>query len=217
MRSLSAENLAALNARQLILRDFLWIVVRSFETGDPVADGVWSGLGQRTFDVINPNTGGTTSRTYFGSGNLVQISAIPLVANVTVQSVTIKLSQVADRMNELVRGYDCDQAQVEIHRGLFQKANPRVMVAPAFCRFVGFVDKLDIKTPAEGGDGAVTLTCKSHTQELRRANADMRSHESQQLRLAGDAFFADSHVAPSWDQFWGRAAGRVATGGNQRK
>jgi hypothetical protein len=210
MRSLSAKNLAALQARRLVAQDFLWIVARDRVTGDLVAEGQHSGPGVITEQVVNPNTGGAVERTFYGSGELTQISDIPLVANLTVQSVTIRMSQVNDRVEALVRQYDCKQAQVEIFRGLYN-LDTRQLVAPAECRFAGFDDLIEIKTPAENEEGGVFHTCKSHTQELTRANAATRSHEDQQLRLEGDAFLADSHVAGLWPQFWGRASGHVGT------
>ena len=45
MRNISAENLAALEARQLVARDFLWFVARDRATGAPVTDGMWSDVG----------------------------------------------------------------------------------------------------------------------------------------------------------------------------
>lgn len=213
MRSTTSEVVAALAERRLVARDFLWIVVRSFETGDAVADGQWSDVGNITVDVVNPNTGGSVSRSYFGSGTLIQISDVPLVANLTVQTVAISMSQVSDRVQELVRAYDCKQAQVEIHRGLFDP-DSRALVSPAECRFVGFVDTIEIKTPSENEAGSVILNCKSHSQELTRANSSTRSHADQQARLEGDTFFEDAPVVPLWELFWGRTAGRVpATAG----
>jgi hypothetical protein len=159
---------------------------------------------------IDPDTGGPVTRTYYGSGNLTSTSAIPLVANLAAQTVTIRMSQIHERVEALLRQYDADQAPIEIHRGLFSPET-RQLVAPAFCRFVGRVDKADIKTPPQNKDGAAILTCRSHTQELTRANSDIRSHESQKLRLDGDAFFQHSSVVSSWEQVWGRNFGTVAT------
>lgn len=217
MRDISAENLAALQAGRLVYRDFFWAQARDRSTGDPVEEAQWSGSGVRDFYVIDPNTGGPITRTFYGSGTLTKISAIPLVANVTVQTVMITLSQVAERVEALFRQYDCDQAPVQIHRGLFDPET-RLLVAPAWCRFVGFVNGAPIKTPARNTPGDATLICKSHSQELTRANSDVRSHQSQQLRLENDDFFADAHVVGEWPQFWGQEAGRVpSTSGTRNK
>lgn len=217
MRSMSAENLAALAARKLVAADFLWIEVRSRSTGLRVTDGQWSGTGNITVQVINPRTGGTDTRTFYGTGTLTSISDIPLVHNVSVQSIAVKMSQVNERVEELIRQYDPRQAPVQIFRGLFNPET-RQLVAPAMPRFVGFVDQLEIKTPTENEEGSVVFTCKSHTQEMMRSNPDTRSHESQQLRLAGDAFFKDVSVVGMWEHFWGKQSGKLpSTAGGPEK
>ncbi len=208
MRSLSSEILAALKARKLVARDFLWIVARNRETGAPVPDGYWSDVGPITTQVISPETGAAVSRKFYGAGALISISDIVLTSNITVQNVTISLSQVSERVNALLRQYDVKQAPVEIFRGLFDPET-RVMVAPAEYRFVGFVDKAPVKTPAEGQNGNVTLTCASHTQELYRSNTDTRSDASQRLRSATDNFYQDTTVVGEWEFFWGKANGKL--------
>jgi hypothetical protein len=209
-RTVSSEVYTALQARSLELRDFLWLQVKDRTTGAAVTDGYWSDVGQTTVDVIDPETGGSTSRTFFGAGSLIQISDIPLVSNLTVQNVTITLAQCADRVNDLVRTYECKQGKVQIFRGIYDSAT-QTLVAPAPPRFVGFIDDIDILTPKEDEDGSVTLTCISHTQEMTRANSDTRSDASQKVRAAGDDFYADTTVVGGWQFFWGKASG-TATG-----
>lgn len=207
-RSLSAENYTALQQRNLVPRDFVWFVVRNRSDGSPVTDGYWSDVGQITADVVDPETGGTQGRTFFGADGLIQIGNIALVTTLTVQQVPITLSQVSERINTLVREYDCKQGQVQIFRGLFDPVS-RVMVGPAFPRFVGFIDEAPIRTPKEGGAGDVTLTCTSHTQEMTRSNSDTRSDVSQRLRSATDNFFESAAVVGEQQQFWGRFGGQI--------
>lgn len=210
MRSVSSAVYTALQQRRLVARDFLWLVARDRVSGAPVPDGYWSDVGSYTCEVISPETGGAVSRTFYGAGTLIQISDIPLVSNISVQNVTITLSQVSDRITQLVRVYDCRQAKVEIFRGLFDPGT-RLMVAPAEPRFAGFIDKIEIKTPSENEEGGVVLTCASHTQEMTRHNSDTRSDVSQKLRSATDNFYQDTTVVGEWEQFWGRASGNVPT------
>lgn len=216
MRNISPANLAALHARRLVARDFLWIVARNRSTGAPVTDGMWSDVGNVSAAVIHPDTGLLVTRDWYGSGTLVAIDDIPLVSNLTVQNVNIRLSQVDDRVEQLVRDYDCKQARVEIYRGLFDP-DSRQMVAPAECRFVGFVDTIEIKTPSEDEEGGVTLTCASHTLEMTRGNPDTRSDATQRLRNATDTFFQDSGTAGEWEIFWGSQKGKVPTAPKRKK
>lgn len=211
MRTDSAENVTASQARELVARDFIWFQVKNRNNGDPVYDGYWSDVGTTIASVIDPNTGGPTDRQFFGAGGLISISAIPLVSNLTVQNVTVTLSQVADRVNDLVRTYECKQGRVEIFRARYDPET-RLQVAPARPRFVGFIDDIQIKTPEEGGQGAVVITCNSHTQELTRTNTETRSDASQQVRAPGDDFYADTAVVGGWQFFWGRASGTAQSG-----
>lgn len=216
MRNISAENYAALQARALVARDFLWLIVRDRATNAPVTEGLWSDVGNVSASIIHPDTGLEVTRDWYGSGTLVQISDIPLIANLSVQSVAIRLSQIDDRIERLVREYDAKQGRVEIYRGLFDP-DGRQMVAPAECRFVGFVDTIEIQTPTENEDGGVTLSCVSHTQEMTRSNPDTRSDATQRQRDATDGFYADSSTVESWEIFWGSVKGQIPTQPKKRK
>ncbi|AZN72250.1 hypothetical protein D5400_14055 [Georhizobium profundi] len=216
MRSVSPEVQAALQARRLVARDFLWIVARDRQTGELVPDGNWSGVGNVSAEIIHPLTGLVESRDWYGSGTLIQISDIPAVNTLSVQAVTIRMSQVVDRVQDLVRGYDIKQAPVEIYRGLFNP-DTRQLVAPAFCRFIGFVDVVEINTPAENAEGSVDLRCVSHTQELTRASTETRSHESQKLRDPEDEFCLDASTAGEFEIFWGTVKGRVPSAPKRKK
>ena len=209
-RNISAENAAALAARRLVPRDFLWLVARDRATGNPQTVGFWSDVGDVSAQVINPDTGAVNTRTWYGSGTLIAIDAIPMVSNITVQPVTIVMNQIDELVNQAVRLYDCKQARAEIFRGLLDP-DTRKLVAPAFCRFVGFVDEVEIRTPPESDAGSVTLTCNSHTQELMRFNPDTRSDASQRLRSATDNFFQDASTVGEWEFFWGRKNGKLTT------
>lgn len=210
--SLSAENFAALQARRLKKRDFIWFVVRDRDTGNPVTDGYWSDIGVIDAEVIDPDTGSTVTRTFGGARGLIKFSDIPRVSNLTVQKVTITLAQVANRVNDLVRGYDCKQGKVQIFCGLFD-IDTNVMVAPAFPRFVGTIDTAPITTPPAGENGDVTLSCTGNTAELTRSNPDTRSEASQRLRLSTDNFYQDTAVVSEWQQYWGKQSGPIDIAG----
>lgn len=216
MRYISAENQLALESRELVARDFLWIIARQRGTNVPVTDGMWSDVGNVSAQVVNPNTGLAETRDWYGTGTLVSIDAIPLVGNLSVQEVQITLSQVNERVERLVREYDCQQARVEIYRGLFDP-NSRQMVAPAESRFVGFIDRIEINTPAENNEGNVQLFCVSHTQEFTRSNPATRSNATQVLRQAGDEFYRDADTSIEWPTWWGGIQGEVKTEKKRKK
>lgn len=215
MRTISVANQAALAARALLPRDFLWIVARDRSTGDPASVGFWSDLGSVSALVVDPDTGEPVLRSWYGAGGLIQISDIPAVSQVTVQTVTIRMSQLDEQVAQVVRLYDIKQARAEIFTGLLDP-DTRKLVDPAEPRFVGFVDHVEIKTGAEGEEGGVTITCTSHTQELMRSNPATRSHEDQKTRDPSDDFFRDAAVCGDWDHYWG-AVGKNAKVETQRK
>ncbi|MCK1676651.1 hypothetical protein [Bradyrhizobium sp. 150] len=213
-RSIATDNYTALSARKLISRDFVWFIVRDLVTGNPVTDGYWSDVGTISADVIDPETGSTVTRSFVGASSLISISDVPVVSNLTVQTVSITLAQVASRVNDLIRGYDCKQGKVQVFRGLFD-ASTRVMVAPAFPRFAGTIDEAPVTTPKEGEAGDVTLTCTGNTQELTRSNSDTRSDASQKLRDPDDDFFIHAATVADWQQYWGKSPGTLGiTGGS---
>ena len=206
MRAISIENQAALAARRLVARDFLWFVARDRSTGDPVNVGFWSDLENVSAFVINPDTGLPVTRSFYGAGGLISIDDIPAVSVLQVQDVHVRMSQLDEMVANAVRLYDIKQARVEIHRGLFDPET-RNMVAPAIVRFVGFVNKVEIHTGAENEDGSVNITCVSHTQEMTRSNPANRSHEDQLTRNPTDTFFIDAAVVSEWDLDWGAVRG----------
>jgi hypothetical protein len=206
MRSISPENQAALAARALVARDFLWFVARNRTTGTAETVGFWSDLENVSAQVLDPDTLLPVVRSYYGAGGLIAIDDIPAVSVIQVQDVHIRMSQLDEQVAGAIRGYDLKQARVEIHRGLFDPVS-RNLVAPAVVRLVGFVNLVDINTGTEDTDGFVDITCVSHTQELTRSNPATRSHADQQTRSPTDTFFADAAVVGDWEFQWGEEKG----------
>lgn len=213
-RNISPANQAALAARRLVAREFLWVVAKNRISGVPFPYGFWSDVGTISAEVINPDTQLPVTRQFEGSGTLIEIDAIPMVSGVTVQTVGVRMSQISPAVENIIRAYDLRQARVEIFTGMLDPAT-RLPVAPADPIFVGFVDQAEIITPSENEDGGVTLTCVSHTQELTRANSDTRSHESQLLRNPTDDFFKDAAVVGEWELNWGSESGKIQTSGQR--
>lgn len=197
-------------------RDLIFVVAKDRDTGDPEEIGFWTGAGDATIDVKDGVTGETESRVFYGSGQLLGIGSIPLTSDIAIRSVDIDLSQIADEVQDLVREYDVRGAPIQIYRG-YLDLDTHEFVAPPKARFVGYVDGAPIETPAEGGSGACTLRCVSTTRELTRTNPEVRSHESQLARAAGDAFYRDTAVVGDWDMFWGSKGGPLTQTNQKRR
>ncbi len=203
MRFISGQTQTLLDGRAVKIRDFIWFVVRDRSTGAEVRQGYWSDVGSVNAQVINPQTQLAEARGFDGAGTLISVSPIPLVSNLSVQSVTIELSQVSDA-DRLIRLYDVKQGRVEIYRGLFELGS-MVQAQPAFSRFFGFIDEPEIKTPRENEEGGIILNCVSHSQELNRSNPATRSDAYQRQRSPSDSFRRHAAVVGSWDIKWGAA------------
>ena len=210
MRAISSQNQAALANNELIARDFLWIVAKDRNTLAPVSVGFWSDIENVSALVLDPDTLLPVTRVYYGASGLIAIDEIPSVSVIQVQDIRIRMSQLDEQVELAVRLYDIKQARVEIHRGLFDK-NSRKLVAPAFCRFVGFINQVEINTASENSEGGVNLSCVSHTQELTRSNPATRSHEDQKVRNNSDTFFVNAAVVPEWEIDWGEVQGKQKT------
>lgn len=208
MRSYSAETLAALAERRLVPRDFLWLKVRTLDTGAPFEYGFWSGVGNVAASVIDISgeTESVVTRNFEGAGSLISVGDIPLVSNLTVQTVDITMSQLSEGVNAVVRGYELRQGRVEVYRILFSP-DTRKPVAPERPRFFGFINGATITTPAEGGTGSISLSCTSHTQEMTRSNPAKRAWDG----VSSDDFYRDTSVVGDWEQFWGQKSGKVTS------
>jgi len=208
MRDYSSATIAALSARKIVARDFLWLKMRVLDTGLPFEYGFWSGIGNISASVVDITTGATVVRNFEGAGSLVKIGDVPFLSSGEAPSIEVAMSQVDENVNAIVRGYDLKQAGVEVYRILLS-TETRLPVAAEKPRFFGFVDQVKILTPEEGGEGGISLSCVSHTQELLRSNADTRSYESQLMRDPSDDFYRDTVAVGDWEIFWGQKNGKI--------
>lgn len=207
MRSVDSATAAHLQARAgTIPRDFLWIEGKNRETGAAESIGFWNDLDTVTVTVISGETGLPAARDYVGSGTLISADAIPLVSDLTIRTIRIRLSQIDEGVAQAIRGYDPRLAHVEFHRGLFDP-DTRNLVAPPLPHFLGRINAAPIQTPPAGSDGSITLSVVSHSRELTRTNAAKKSDETQKRR-SGDRFRRYSDVAGEWNVPWGQPDAR---------
>jgi hypothetical protein len=209
VKSLHSSELAALaDPDALVVRWLMWITAKTRDTSEAVSTGFWNDVGIAAFNVIDALTGSTVSRTFYGSGSLITIGDLVQSADLTVNTVTIDMSGIDDRVEQVLRGYDPRLAPVQIYRLLLNKDT----MAPVYAArpvFVGMVDLAPITTPAAGGEGRVGLTLVSQIAELTRTNPAMRSHDSQLARASGDDFYKRVPQMPKRTIFWGREKGKV--------
>lgn len=210
MKSVLSANQTALLGSLVMPRQFLEITVRNRSTGAAVVERLWSDRWTISADVQDPDTGGTTTATFVGAYGMVDMDAIPRVANLIVQRIDIRMLAFGVDTDRILRAYDPHQAKIRIWRG-FLNTETRRLVAAAEPLFFGFVDGVELPTPSEGAEGYATLTCVSHTQEATRANPEKRSDASQRLRSATDNFFQSAATVGEQTYFWGSKKDKVDT------
>lgn len=208
MRNISSSLLTALtNAREdgLAPRTLVHVTAKNRTTGVPQGVGLWSDLDDANITVLSGIDGLPVTRLYYGGGSLLDVSDIPRVSDLTVQTVTIGLSQIADAAQQLVREYDVRLAKVEIHQVLLdpKSGQPVSTDAPVF---LGEVDGAPISTPAVGGEGSIELKVISDAiSMLTRQNPRKSSYEAQKRRQ-GDEWGLYAATVGTWKLPWGQKA-----------
>ncbi|TPM92733.1 hypothetical protein [Mesorhizobium sp. B2-1-3A] len=203
MRSIDGTTYAALLAAPdagICERDFVTFYARSLDGLSTSRFCFWNDLDTVTASVLRGDTGAAENRDFVGDGSLFAVDRVPLVSDLTIQTVKVTLSQLHATVQDMVRGNDIRGARVEIHRGLFDPAT-HALAGSIYCHFVGKVNKAPISTPKAGDEGSVTIDVVSIVRELTRTNPAKKSDETQKRR-SGDRFRKYSGVA-NVPIFWG--------------
>jgi len=145
----------------------------------------WSGYGDK---VIG-------SDTYLGAGELIAISGLEEVNDMSAKALTISLSGMSGAVISLALQ---EPYQRRVCRVYFGDAS----VADVVEVFTGRLNKMTIEDSAESG--TVSVLVDSKMVEAEKASNRRYTSESQKARYAGDTFF--DYVAPIQDAeiSWGR-------------
>lgn len=193
---------AAAPADGLITRKAIWITARDRDTGAPVERGIWQGSESLNLTVIRGSDGLQTTRPYYGGGEYLKVGDIPMTSDMTLQVVTVDLSQLADVAREIVRTHDVHRGAIEIHE-IVLSPSTGMPVAPDYPIWSGIIDGAPIKNPAVGGEGSVKLKCVSEMMAmLSRTNTEKSSHEAQ-MRRGGDELNIYANTVQTWNLPWG--------------
>ncbi|WP_273794696.1 hypothetical protein [Brucella intermedia] len=204
MRAATAEFFEQLNAAPdtgLVPRQAVWLTVKERATGNRVERGLWTGDEDLNLTVYSGVTGALISRPYYADV-ISRVGEIPRVSDLTVQNVTIDLSQIADAATQLFRQYDARLGNVEIHDLLI---NPETgdQIGPGLISFLGVIDGAPIKTPKKGGTGSIKIKAVSDIfAMLTRTNPRKSSYEGQKIR-GGDEWGKYASTVSSWKIPWG--------------
>ena len=193
------------------MRDRRAVVPRNFVLVGPVApigggDAVLFGFtdfGEDvTTSIVDGRTGETVSRAFAGdNGPINSIDPMPLKLGAEVDTVQVVLSQLHPAVNAMVRGHNCRNAPVQIHRG-WLSPDTMQLVAPPRVRRLGSINGTPITTPPAGSAGRIVLKVVSQTRELTRTNPVRASHEFY-LGRSGDEWGRYAGTAGQWAIVWG--------------
>jgi hypothetical protein len=205
MKNISAGMAAALAVARdqgLITRQFVLIAAISRSTGLPFLRGFWTGDDNITIGVPDRDTGIVVNREFIGGMNL-SMTSIPRVSDLTIQTVTIDLTQIATAVQEIAREYDLRLAKADIYEVTLDLSTRLVSGTPEIV-FMGEVNGNPINTPAVGEDGSIQLELVSDAiSMLTRTNPRKSSYEGQKRR-GGDEWGLYSSTISSWKVPWGQ-------------
>lgn len=188
-----------LAARQGVApRWYVWIVAKDRSTGDPAPAGFWTGRDNVTLSIDGE------TRTYLGLGALLTVEPLTFETGPVVREQTVGLTMIDATVENLIRGYDCRLAPVDIHLGFH---DPSSLALLSLTRaFRGEVDRGPVRTPPVGGSGGVELALVSSARAMTRKVNSKFSDASFQLR-DGDRIARYIDVSGSVQVVWGSVRG----------
>lgn len=179
---------ACVNAveRGLVIRKLVVIRAKRRDTGAPVVRAFWNETDTIDIPVYDGFDGSQKTYSFIGDGSLLSVSDITYVSDLTIQPVTISLSQIALSSQQMLREHDLRLGKVEVWEYLLDP-HTRLPVSIERPDFIGLVDKAPLKTPRTGGSGGIDVTCRSDAiSMLTRANPKKASYEGYKAARGGD-------------------------------
>ena len=204
MKTLSAQNLAALKARAITARDFVSFTPRNWSNNATAGEfGFWTGIGDITASMIDPDTNTASDRVFVAAGQLLQIFDIESGPGMIVRELTIAFSGLVDA-SSILRKYNVKRAEVIVWRGLMT-LDAGALIAPGYPRFQGFIDHVGIERSGslEGAESTATIRCVSSMIDLTIAETGTKSDEYMRQRSATDTFRQHSPTVGEWEVVWG--------------
>jgi len=145
----------------------------------------WSGYGERAID----------GETYIGAGELIAISGLEEVNDLSAKALTISLSGISGTVISLALQEPYQRRKCRVYFG-------DASVSDVVEVFTGSLNKMTIEDSAD--TGTVTVLVDSKMVEADRSSARRYTSESQKSRYAGDTFFDYNAAIQDAEISWGR-------------
>jgi len=155
----------------------------------------WTGYGDKTI-------GGDT---YLGSGNLLSITGIDEVNDLSAKSITLQLSGVPASLVSLAIQEPYQNRACKIYFGTTDTTTPideQVETTTPIEVFSGLMNVMTIEDSGE--TSIISLTVESKLIRLEKASNWRYTEGSQQSRHSGDTFFSYVSSLQDRDIVWGR-------------
>jgi len=170
---------ACINAvdRGLVPKKLVVFRVKRRDNGSPVVRAFWDDTDTIDIPVLDGFDGMQKTYSFIGDGSLLGVSDIVYVSDLSVQPVTVTLSQIAPFAQQLVREFEARLGTVEIWEYLLDPLT-RLPVSVERPDFIGQISKAPIKNPNSGGEGSIQITAHSDAiAMLTRTNPRKASYE----------------------------------------
>lgn len=145
----------------------------------------WTGYGNRTI----------SGNTYTGTGNLLSITGLDEVNDLSAKSVTLQLSGVSSTLVSLALQEPYQRRVCKVYFGTTDTSTPIEV-------FSGLMDVMTIED--SGKTSVIKLTVESKLIRLETASNWRYTNESQKSRYSSDTFFAYVSNLQDRDIVWGR-------------
>jgi len=152
---------------------------------DSGAIRLWTGYGDRVID----------GETYTGSGNLLSISGLEEVADLSAKSINISLSGMPGSIVSLALQEPYQRRKCRVLWGVRD-------VADFVEVFSGSLNKMTIEDSAE--TGTISVLVDSKLVELEKASNRRYTSENQKARYPSDTFFDYVTAIQDAEILWGR-------------
>lgn len=145
----------------------------------------WTGYGDRTI-------GGET---YLGTGNLLSISGLEEVSDLSAKRITLQLSGVPASLVSLALQEPYQNRECKVYFGTTDTSTPIEV----------FSGLMDVMTIEDSGDtSTISLTVESKLVRLEKASNWRYTDGSQKSRYPSDTFFSYLADLQDRDIVWGR-------------
>ena len=145
----------------------------------------WTGYGDRTI----------LGNSFIGTGNLLNISGLEEVSDLSAKGITLTLSGVPSSLVSLALGEPYQRRKCTVYFGTTDTAAPVEA-------FSGLMNTMTIEDSGESS--TITLSVESKLIRLQKASNRRYTEENHTARHPGDTFFSYVTGLQNKDVLWGR-------------